>query len=328
MFFFEHISMEAWLFWLALLVGLMVGNEVSRRSKIGGITFFIVIPIILTLFVWPNTAVEGSGAGNWFQHVKAYSALAGCIGFMAIRYIPKLQHNKIALCFPPLILAINITEAVIRDFQAFTFNGINDGMLIVGGPWNIINGIAGILSILTITGWFGIVISKKKSQDMVWPDMLWFWIIAYDLWNIAYVYNTSGDRAFYSIALLLAPTILAFVVNKGAWLQNRASTLALHALLLMSAPGIFLDSAFTVLSTHDPVANMTISCIALASNVAVAVYEVYTIKKTHRNPLKDDLYVENRFYQSALRDAGYLPKEETSKSRAGALEDFEPASVS
>ena len=319
MFFFEHISLEAWAFWLVLLIGLMVGNEVSRRSKIGGITFFIIIPIILTIFVWPHTAVDGSGAGNWFQHIKAYSALAGCIGFMAIRYIPKLQHNKIALCFPPLILAINIIEAVVRDFEISSFNGIYDGMLIVGGSWNIINGIAGILNILTITGWFGIVISKKKSQDMVWPDMLWFWIIAYDLWNIAYVYNAAGDRAFYSIALLLAPTILAFVVNKGAWLQNRASTLALHALMLMSVPSLFFDY-FPVLSTHDPVAHMTISCIALAANVGVAAYEVYTIKKTHRNPLKEDLYVDNRFFKSALREAGYLPEqndEQTAVSVSG-----------
>ena len=40
----------------------------------------------------------------------------------------------------------------------------------LGGPWNIINGIAGILNILTISGWVGIFVSKDRSRDMIWPD--------------------------------------------------------------------------------------------------------------------------------------------------------------
>ncbi len=56
---------------------------------------------------------------------------------------------------------------------------------VMGGPWNYMNAVAGILNIIAITGWFGIVIRKEtkkdKSKDMLWPDMLWFWIIAYDL---------------------------------------------------------------------------------------------------------------------------------------------------
>ena len=66
----------------------------------------------------------------------------------------------------------------------------------LGGPWNIINGIAGILNILTISGWVGIFVSKDRSRDMIWPDQLWFWIIAYDLWNFAYVYNCASLSPF------------------------------------------------------------------------------------------------------------------------------------
>ena len=73
------------------------------------------------------------------------------------------------------------------------------------------NGIAGILNIIAISGWAGIIISKGKKKDMIWPDQLWFWIIAYDFWNFAYVYNCLGDHAFYAGAiLLLACTIPAF----------------------------------------------------------------------------------------------------------------------
>ncbi len=47
------------------------------------------------------------------------------------------------------------------------------------------NGIAGILNIVTICKWFNIFISKDRSKDMIWPDMIWAWIIAYDLWKLS-----------------------------------------------------------------------------------------------------------------------------------------------
>ena len=37
-----------------------------------------------------------------------------------------------------------------------------------GGWHNVFNGIAGILNIFVMTGWWGIYTSKKK-QDMLWP---------------------------------------------------------------------------------------------------------------------------------------------------------------
>jgi hypothetical protein len=46
-------------------------------------------------------------------------------------------------------------------------NEVIDDMTYIGGPWNILNAIAGILSILTISGWYGIVVSKDKKMDMV-----------------------------------------------------------------------------------------------------------------------------------------------------------------
>ena len=78
--------------------------------------------------------------------------LAGCLGFLAIRYIPGAAGKKWVLAFPPAILALNILEAVIRDFQVAGINGFHDGMLLVGGPWNVMNGVAGILNIVTISG--------------------------------------------------------------------------------------------------------------------------------------------------------------------------------
>lgn len=300
MFFFQSIPWYSWVMFLAILVGLMVFNEVGRFNKYTGIAMYVVLPIILSIFVWPTTSGPNSGqsTANWFQWAKTYSALAGCIIFMGLRFSKKIQNKKWYYVLPAAILSLNILEAVVREFQVSGMNEVVNGMTYIGGVWNIMNGIAGILSILTITGWFGIIVSTDKQKDMIWPDMLWFWFIAYDFWNFAYLYNCVTDRALYGgLALLLSCTIPALFFKKGAWLQHRASTLAIWMMVVMSFPSVFTTGKFRVESTHDPKAYMVVSILGLASNVAVAVYEIYTITKTRRNPLKDDLYSDLATYQ-------------------------------
>jgi hypothetical protein len=168
----------SWGIGLFILFALMAFNELGRTTKWGGLVLFFFVPLFLTLFVWPTTNAPGNeyGTGTWFVWVKTYSALAGALGFMAIRFIPGLASNKWALRFPPFILAVNILEAVIRDFQVFSFGlwngGYADNLWLMSGPWNIMNGIAGIFNIITICGWAGIFISKDPSKDMIWPDMI------------------------------------------------------------------------------------------------------------------------------------------------------------
>lgn len=301
MFLFQPIPWHSWLMFFIVLGGLMLFNEIGRYNKYTGITLFIVLPILLTIFVWPNTsgAKSGQSTANWFQWAKTYSALAGCIIFMGLRFSKKIQIKKWYYVLPPAILAINITEAVIREFQVYGMNETINGMTYIGGPWNIMNGIAGILNILTICGWFGIIVSIDKQKDMIWPDMLWFWIIAYDLWNFGYLYNCVTDRAFYGgLALLLSCTIPAFFIKKGAWLQHRAQTLALWMMVVMIFPGFFTGGKYAVASTHNPRAYMVVSIIALAANILVALYQVYTIVKNKNNPLKDEIYTELKSYNA------------------------------
>lgn len=303
MFLFESIPLYSWLVWIIILAGLMIFNEVTRYNKVTGIIFFIVLPIILTIFVWPKTSGIGSGTqtANWFAWVKVYSALIGCYIGLALRFSKKVQSIKWCYLLAPGILALNILEAVIREFEVMGMQGVIDGMFFMGGPWNAMNAIAGIINLLTICGWFGIVISKDKHHDLVWPDMMWFWIIAYDLWNFAYVYNCLTDRAFYSMALLLSCTIPAFTIKKGAWAQHRVHTLALYMMLMLTIPNFFVSSKFAVASTHSPAAYYTVSIIALLFNLGVGIYQVRTIIKTKKNPLKDDLYSDRKAY-IAIRD--------------------------
>jgi len=305
---FASIPWYSALMWFAVLAGLILVNELARSNKWIALVLFVVFPIVLPFTVWKQTAGAGSSVGDWFHWFKVYSALAGCLGFMALRFIKGLDKNKYALLFPPVILAINIIEAVVRDFQCFGLNGMVDGILTIGGPWNIMNGIAGILNIITITGWMGIFIGKDKKHDMLWPDMLWFWIIAYDLWNFAYVYNCVSDHAFYAgAALLISCTIPAFFIKKGAWLQHRAQTLAIWMMFVMTVPSFVDTSMFAVKSSHSTTALWIVSGLALASNVGVLVYEIITIVKTKRNPLKQEIYTDQPAYQDVVNKNAEAP---------------------
>ena len=155
---------------------------------------------------------------SWFHYAKLYAATAGCIGFMMLKYkwsIGKTQWFKV---FPFVIVAINILIAVASDFES-AIKGISAGgaaggwwlssenVWLFGGWWNILNGLAGIINILCMTGWWGIY-SSKNHQDMLWPDMTWCYILAYDIWNFEYTYNNLPTHSWYcGLALLLAPPL-------------------------------------------------------------------------------------------------------------------------
>jgi hypothetical protein len=305
---YEVTSFNGWAIWLFVLFALIAFNELGRSTRWAGLLLFLIVPVILTIFVWPTTAAPGNeyGTGTWFNWVKTYSVLAGCLGFMAIRYIPGLSSKKWALSFPAFILAINIFEACIRDFQCFSYGAWNgefiENLWVMSGPWNIMNGIAGLLNIVAICGWLGIFISKDKTKDMIWPDMIWPWIISYDLWNFAYTYNCISDHSFYcGLALLLACTIPAFFIKKGAWLQHRAQTLALWIMFVMTIPN-FADRIAPVPTTHNPTAFFMVSLLALIANVALVAYQLNKIRKNRLNPLKDEIYKETEAYKKVVSE--------------------------
>ena len=303
MFLFEPIPLQNVIAWFVVLAALILLNEVSRRNMFAGIAMFVVLPLILTFTVWMDTATGDSSVSTWFHWAKTYSVLAGAIGFMAIRYIKGAVNKSWVLFFPAFILGFNILEAVIREFQVYSFSGMNDGMIINGGGWNIFNAIAGILNIITICGWAGIFISNDKHKDMLWPDMLWFWIIAYDLWNFVYIYNCVPLHAYYAGgALLLACTIPAFLTRKGAWLQHRAHTLAFWMMFLMTFPNFVDHSEFAVGASYNTTANWTVSLISFAMNVAVFAYQIHRIRSRKLSPLRDELYTDHKGYIEVAKD--------------------------
>ena len=305
-FFFEGYTVATVLGFLALTAALVVLNELTRRSKIFSILIYCVLPVVLVVLIAMDV-VGSPSSKTWFGVIKTYSALAGVIGFMLIRYT-KLGNKKFAWYFPVAILGINILEAIYRDYEVFanfkTMTVDAAGIVQLGGPWNLMNALAGVFLLLTMTGWVGIKVANTKSRDMVWADQLWFWIIAYDLWNMAYCYNCISTRAMYAgFALLVSCTVAEFFIKRGIWLQHRAQTLALFGMFSLAVDYQALP-VFSITATYNPTAWTVLSALALIVNAAVFAYEVCVIVKTKRNPLKKEMFTHLPAYRKNLEANG------------------------
>ena len=260
-------AMTQLLGWVLVFAGLVILNEIGRRTKIGGIVLFVIIPAILTIYFIAIQAGLFGGHSNqtyeymngWFHYAKLYAADIGVVGFLMIKYKWGIGKKEWFKPWPFIIVAINILIAVASDFESAIrayqitgdFSGAwwasNEGVFLYGGWWNIVNGIAGLINIFCMTGWWGIYSSKKKD-DMLWPDMTIWFIVAYDIWNFEYTYCNLPTHTWYcGVALLLAPTFANALWNKGGWIQNRAMTLATWCMFAQVLPLFQLSNTFSVL---------------------------------------------------------------------------------
>lgn len=315
-----------WLGWILVFAGLILANEIARRTKMGGIFFFLILPAILTVYfiaIYVCAAMGQEWALNnptyvhmtsWFHYAKLYAATVGCIGFMALKYKKGIGKTEWFKVFPFAIVAINILIAVGSDFESAIrgFAAVDgwwkssENVMLYGGWHNVFNGIAGILNILCMTGWWGIYASKDK-KDMLWPDMTWVFIIAYDIWNFAYTYNCLPTHAWYcGVALLLAPTVANALWNKGGWIQNRANTLAIWCMFAQVFPlfqdqGIFAVKSVQYNNNFVPIT--VVSVLALVANVLALGYIIYRSKKYKKNPYKNEIFAGTKDFEKALARA-------------------------
>ena len=296
--------------WLMVFVGLILANEFARRTKWGGIACFLVLPAGLTIYfisIYVGAAMGAQWALNnptyvymnsWFHYFKLYAATLGCIGFMMLKYKWSIGKTDWFKVFPFLIVAANILIAVVSDFESGIKGALSpdgwwlssENVWLYGGWWNWLNGAAGIINIFCMTGWWSVYASEDQT-DMLWPDMTWVYIIAYDIWNFCYTYNCLPTHSWFcGFALLLAPTVAAFIWNKGGWIQNRAFTLAIWCMFAQVFPYFQEESIFVTHSTLDPAAATAVSIVALIANVAAIIYIAYRAKKLGRNPYKQDVF--------------------------------------
>ena len=151
---------------------------------------------------------------------------------------------------------------------------------------------------------------------MLWPDMTWMFVIAYDVWNFEYTYLNLPTHAWYcGLALLLAPTFAAAFWNKGGWIQNRANTLAIWCMFAQVFP-LFQDkSIFSVLpvlyadgtmdaATHpaaaDPKAMGFIAVLAIITNVIVLAHIIKRSVAQKKNPYKNEIFAGTPDFEEAM----------------------------
>ena len=325
--------------WLMVFVGLILANEFARRTKWGGIACFLVLPAGLTIYfisIYVGAAMGAQWALNnptylymnsWFHYFKLYAATLGCIGFMMLKYKWSIGKKEWFKVFPFLIVAANILIAVVSDFESGIKGAMSpdgwwlssENVWLYGGWWNWLNGSAGIINIFCMTGWWGIYASKDK-KDMLWPDMIWLYILAYDVWNFQYTYLNLPTHTWYcGLALLLAPTFANALWNKGGWIQNRANTLALWCMFAQVFP-LFQDrSIFTTLpvlyadgfmdaairpTLVNPVPQGVISIVSLAINVLALALIIKRSKEQKKNPYKQEIFTDTKDFQLAMARAG------------------------
>lgn len=302
--FYENINLTTLLGFIVLFAALLFVNEITRKSKKISIFFYCILPVLLAIGIFGGYLGSPSGK-TWFAWVKVVSALAGVYGFMLIRFT-SLGKKKFAAFFPLAILSINIAEAVVREFEIFsTYKTLTvdaGGVLVLGGPWNILNGIAGILCIVTLTGFMGIRVSNDKSRDMIWPDMTWMYIIGYTIWNFAYVYNGISTRSMYAGVTILGAALFAeLFFKRGAWLQHRAQTLSLFAMFSLSVDFTSL-SYFQITPVYNERVLLLFSAFSFVFNLGVFAYMIYTMKKYKKNPLKEEIYTHTHYYKKTIAE--------------------------
>ncbi|MFC5280657.1 DUF5692 family protein [Arcanobacterium canis] len=187
------------------------------------------------------------------------------------------------------------------------------GFRTIGGYWNLLCAAAGLLNIITITGLGKIFVTseskavtpdgRRQVRGLIWADMVWPWVIAYDLWNHAFLYNALADYTWYcTFALLLACTIPAFTWAKGQWIWFRCFTLMFWIAANNLLPELLVKpSGMTNFATMNPVANIVCSWAALIFNVGLFIYWLYKIVSKKRHPLTGCLYYELGEFRTIVR---------------------------
>lgn len=230
------------------------------------IGFFFVLPIIM-IPLWSS-----NGVTYWFKWIKVYSAVAGSVWFIFVRFT-KIGVEKWSKMIVALILSANIIEAVVQDFS-------------MGNLPNILNGIAGVLSIVTLFyGWKEIGPDNSKEKDMIWEKMPLLWIIAYDVWNWTFVYLNFPGSASLQFIVILSSTIPAIFIKKGIWLQARAFTLAAWFMYYFTFPR-FTESV-ELLVPRNSIFMIGISLLSIILNLAYAIVYIKRYKSETKIRIKE-----------------------------------------
>ena len=124
-----------------------------------------------------------------------------------------------------------------------------------------------------------------------WLGMTIAWIIAYDFWNVCFVYlNFPNSVHFTALAVIPAPTIAALFIASGkyTWIQARPYTLSFYMIYVVTISCFDPPVSFVEPLPRSDAWIWTFVGLSLASNVILFVMQ-WRYRLTGKAPKKLDV---------------------------------------
>jgi hypothetical protein len=196
----------------------------------------LIISSLLTLFMTAYWLAYGNELGlKWFSIVKFYSVFVAFFCLQGFKIsVWKPLFGKILF----IILALNILEAVVSDFQRKEF-------------FSIMNACAG-LALIVCQPPPSSIKTTDSPKDIIYP-VSWVWVITYTVWNFAFVYSaglTGLNASMFGLMHLAIPFAFAVLGNSsGLYLQSRTIVLFFCMFLWIFPPtraSLHIETSFFV----------------------------------------------------------------------------------
>ncbi len=183
---------------------------------------------ILALLSFPLWFLNLEGFFRWSKTLSVLIPLA-FVSFVRIANNGRYQNkypslrNKWPLWILFGVLALNIIEATLTDFQtANYFNAVCGIILIVTIP-------------LPIKHWWVAKYDGEKQFGELIADLPVAWCVLYTLWNAAFVYGENPSYFASSVCILTVPLLWMLIRRRSdLWLMGRIYTLGIHILIRSS----------------------------------------------------------------------------------------------
>ena len=123
-------ALYQWLGWAIVFIGLILINEVARRTKAGGVFCFIVLPVALTRTSSPfPSAPASASSGRSTTHARAHEQLVPLREALRGHHrvhrlhghqvlVGRYRQGALVQVLPVRHRAINILIAVVSDFES------------------------------------------------------------------------------------------------------------------------------------------------------------------------------------------------------------------
>ena len=94
-------AMTQLLGWVLVFAGLVILNEIGRRTKIGGIVLFVIIPAVLTIyFITIQAGLFGGHSNQTYEYMNGW-----------------FHYYALVLLFPSGITYIHISELTKKTLE-------------------------------------------------------------------------------------------------------------------------------------------------------------------------------------------------------------------